>query len=117
MGVVIHHCASGDIGSKLSLTLSVECLVEVILPLIKPVFPQGDGPAAAAPHSKVINLSSVSAGAVWLACCAVLSRARQLILNNAPVLCCTTFVCGAGFFLGSREGGGARLGGGGGSVK
>lgn len=78
VGVVVDHCSSGDICGKLSLALSVERLIEVILPLVKPVLPQSDGPAAAPTHSKVIDLSRISVGAVWLACSAAgLCQAEQ----------------------------------------
>ena len=45
VGVVVDHSSSGHIGSKLSLTLCVQRLIEVILPLVKPVLPQCDCPA------------------------------------------------------------------------
>ena len=47
VGVVVDHSASGHIGGELSLALSIQRLIEVILPLIKPVLPQSDGPTAA----------------------------------------------------------------------
>ena len=62
MGVVVDHSPSGDIGGKLSLALSVEGLIEVILSLIEPVLPESDGPAAVPPHSKVADLSSMTCG-------------------------------------------------------
>lgn len=49
--IVVDYSSSGHISSKLRLALSVQCLVEVILPLIKPVLPQSDGPTAEASHA------------------------------------------------------------------
>lgn len=69
VGIVVDHRPSGDIGSKLSLALSVQRLVEVVLPLVKPVLPQSDRPAAKPPRSKVADLGSMSNDDdVWLAC-------------------------------------------------
>lgn len=59
VSVVVDHSPSGHIGGELSLTLGVQRLIEVILPLIKPVLPQSDGPTAATACSNVILLLKV----------------------------------------------------------
>ena len=87
MGVVVDHRPSGDIGGKLSLALSVECLIEVILSLIKPVLPQSDGPAVVSPHSKIADLSSISINGVSVArnAAGLASTAGVLVTGNAAV--------------------------------
>ena len=45
VGIVVDHGAGLDVSSKLGLALGVQGLVEVVLPLIKLVLAQCDGPA------------------------------------------------------------------------
>ena len=48
MSIIVQHSGGLDVGVKLRLTLSVEGLIEVLLPLIKAVLSQHYSPA---PHS------------------------------------------------------------------
>ena len=45
MGIVVDDSAGLDIGGELGLALSVQGLVEIVLPFIEPVLAQSDGPA------------------------------------------------------------------------